>query len=119
MCHQNLPWIAKIGKYEADNTPFDWFDSKCHGEDISNASIKEKMTDDTLIFMVNTAQAMKRPIDMLMFIGEYFKLHVDETERVIKENTDDKSSVQDAFFLTSGILNSLATAIKMYVDDAR
>jgi hypothetical protein len=62
---------------------------------------------------------MKRPMDMLMFIGEYFKLHVDETERVVKENTDDKSSVQDAFFLTADILNSLATAIKMYIDDAR
>jgi hypothetical protein len=55
LCHENLPWIARIGKYADNNTPFDWFDSKCHGEDISNASIKEKMSDDTLLFMINTA----------------------------------------------------------------
>ena len=57
---------------------------------------------------------------MLMFLGEYFKLLAKKTDEVQQDIAQERSnSVQEDFFLTTEILNSLAVAIKMYIDDAR
>jgi hypothetical protein len=32
--------------------------------------------------MINTSEQVKRPIDMLMFLGEYFKEVIDQTKKI-------------------------------------
>ena len=71
---QYLVHIQTIGEYNKDNTPLDTFDSSCHDQDggvIQNSS--GRYTEEDLVFMINTSEQVKRPIDMLMFLGEYFK----------------------------------------------
>ena len=77
------------------------------------------LSDSDLIFMINTAQHVKRPVDMLMFLGEYFKNMIKTTGQIEAELEAGTTSVQDDYFLTNEILNSLAVAIKMYIDDPR
>ena len=35
-----------------------------------------KTEDKEILFMINVAEQMKRPVEMLMFIGEYCKEHI-------------------------------------------
>ena len=72
-CHKVLPYVTHIGDYTHKDTPFDWFDSECHEKHITSYMKNDGLSDSDLIFMINTAQHVKRPIDMLMFLGEYFK----------------------------------------------
>jgi hypothetical protein len=70
--------IQTIGEYEGkDDTPFDLFDSVYHKD--MNLGL---MNEEELIFMINTSEHLKRPSDMLMFLGEYFKEHIKKTEKI-------------------------------------
>ena len=69
--------------------------------------------------MIAVAEQMKRPVDMLMFLGEYFKKHLEETGDVDDKRRNNKSAELENFFLSPDILNSLGTACKMYIDDCR
>lgn len=40
------------------------------------------MKEDDIILMINVAEHVKRPTDMLMFLGEYFKVVVEKTENI-------------------------------------
>ena len=65
--------IPVIGEYDNENTPLDNFDAKCHDCEGGIKSIKEEMTDEQFMFLINTAEHIDRPTDMMMLIGEYFK----------------------------------------------
>ena len=38
--------------------------------------VKKILKEDDIILMINVAEHVKRPTDMLMFLGEYFKVVV-------------------------------------------
>ena len=68
------------------------------------------------------AQRSDRPLEVLMFLGEYFKRHLKESFKVIKANSDAESKgdeeLQD-FFITADALNFLAIGNKMFTDNSR
>ncbi len=64
------------------------FDSKCHNE--NNGISKGKLKEDEIILMINVAEHVKRPTDMLMFLGEYFKVVVEKTETIAKNIETEK-----------------------------
>jgi len=71
--------IKKTGEDKAEgftdkNTPFDAFDASCHDEHISRDL--QNLDQEELMFMINTSEHVKRPQDMLIFLGEYFKTHI-------------------------------------------
>lgn len=77
-----------------------------------------------MIFLINLSEHVKRPEDMLMFLGEYFKQSVSETLYVNSNNSGNDASnrgkkKQDKFFVTTDIINYLGTASKMYIEDLR
>lgn len=92
-----IPYISFIGEYEGytdenrneSDTPFDQFDSACHkvGTGIATQDSKKEIDEEEeLIFLINLSEHVKRPLDMLMFLGEYFKQTVSET-KYIQKNT--------------------------------
>jgi hypothetical protein len=81
---KELPSIQKIGKFGDDDTPFDMFDSKCHNQQNGIIKGKKILKEDDIILMINVAEHVKRPTDMLMFLGEYFKVVVEKTENIAK-----------------------------------
>ena len=79
---QVLTKMSMTGEYDGfkdkdkmnTDEPFDMFDSETHK--ISNGiSLDKELLDeeDELIFLINLSEHIKRPKDMLMFLGEYFK----------------------------------------------
>ena len=114
--------IQVMGQYTEDNTPFDIFDSECHNLKGGIAHAGERLEDeDDIVFMINLAEHVQRPQDMLMFLGEYFKENIFHTERVstnIKENKSG-SKEQTKFYFSPDILNSLGSACKMYIEAPR
>jgi hypothetical protein len=63
-----------IGAYDDDDTPLDNFDTECHDQDGGVIqSCNGRYSEEDLVFMINTSEQVNRPIDMLMFLGEYFK----------------------------------------------
>ena len=111
--------VAKDGSLKKI-TPHDAFDDNCHKDPIKKDDetpvpqdknrpkqenlriygdlIIERMNDedyevkdDDVMFLINLAEHVKRPKDMLMFIGEYFKQMISITEKVnenITENSE-------------------------------
>lgn len=45
------------------------------------------MGSDEFMFLINTAEHIDRPVDMLMLLGEYFKVTIKETNS-IQNNID-------------------------------
>ena len=80
---------------------------------------EEKFEDD-IILMINVSEHVQRPEDMLMFLGEYFKVVILRTE-TIAENIKNENGLQQQmdFFLTYEIINYLGTACKMFVENPR
>lgn len=123
--------VTTMDEYDGDSTPFDQYDSSCHkvhggsiGTDEKKdvGSSMEHMTELELIFMCNLSEQAKRPKDMLMFLGEYFKeviKHCDEIEANIKKENQKKSQEQTGFFLTMEIINSLGAACKKLIEHPR
>jgi hypothetical protein len=105
------------------DTPFDQFDSECHqvGDGISTeASKNETDSEDELIFLINMSEHLGRPTDMLMFLGEYFKRNVIETDQVFKAGNQEANSRKlDKFYVTSDIMNFLGTASKLHIENLR
>lgn len=134
--------LQEIGEYREDDTPFDWYDSPCHLRNDKEKEWFNKPTPeifledpDRFMFFVNLSEQAKRPKDMFMFLGEYFKNHISLT-RQIAQNIDKKkedageekeevdeglSSITtlDQFYLTHEVMNSLGIASKMLVDNLR
>ena len=70
--------------------------------------------------MINVSEHVKRPEDMLMFLGEYFKVVILRTENVAENiKSDTGLQTQVDFFLTYEILNQLGTACKMFIENPR
>ena len=65
--------ISVIGIYTDEDTPLDNFDSKCHDCKDGIKKTSASLLDTQFMFLINTADHINRPTDMLMFIGEYFK----------------------------------------------
>lgn len=95
-----VPRIQLTGEYKGftsedkleTDTPFDKFDSKCHqmGTGIATPSSKDYIDEEEeLIFLINLSEHVKRPKDMLMFLGEYFKQSVKETHNIEVKNKND------------------------------
>ena len=57
-----------------ETTPFDTFDTNFHDDHIGKTL--SGMPEENLMFLINTSEHLKRPKDMLMFLGEYFKEHI-------------------------------------------
>ena len=98
-----VPRISLIGEYKGftdenhleSDTPFDQFDSDCHkvGTGIATVNSKDQIDEeDELVFLINLSEHVKRPRDMLMFLGEYFKKTVYETKYVAKNNAEGEQS---------------------------
>lgn len=92
----------------------------------SKASEEYIDEEEELIFCINLSEHVKKPKDMLMFLGEYFKKTLQITEMVHQTMNDPhlKSSnkgknKQDAFYVTADIMNYFGTACKMYLEDLR
>ena len=47
--------------------------------------------EEELIFLINLSEHVKRPKDMLMFLGEYFKQSVKETHKIENANKEAKA----------------------------
>ena len=73
--------IEVIGFYDDQSTPLDYFDSECHSEE-GGIIQTHRLSEDELIFMINVSEHVKRPVDMLMFLGEYFKEVIFQSERI-------------------------------------
>jgi hypothetical protein len=67
--------IQVIGDYTDTNTPLEFFDANCHKFDGGMADAR--MSEDELKFMINVAEHAERPGDMLMLLGEYFKVVIE------------------------------------------
>lgn len=79
------------------------------------------MSDLNIMYMINVSEQVGRPKDMLMFLGEYFKVVIMKTDNINIANRDMKNGPkhQEDFFLTHEIMNSLGTACKMYIERPR
>lgn len=74
--------------------------------------------------MVNVSEQVKRPEDMLMFLGEYFKETIETTQNIFDNLSPENkkgnvAKVQSNFFITYDIMNSLGTACKMFIEHPR
>ena len=78
--------IQVMAEYDDYNTPLDNFDVKIHEEMGCIFNQREALSEDELIFMINTSEHLKRPVDMLMFLGEYFKANIAQTIKVFNNN---------------------------------
>jgi|TARA_B110001469_G_C9478590_1_gene240046 hypothetical protein len=65
--------IPIIGMYGEQDTPLDNFDSKCHDCKDGIKETSANLEDSQYMFLINTAEHINRPTDMLMLLGEYFK----------------------------------------------
>ena len=67
--------------------------------------------------MINTAEHIKRPEDMLMLLGEYFKEVITQTKKIQYniQNKKNGATVQSFFYITPEIMNSLGIACKEYI----
>lgn len=90
--HETLPNLFTVGEYSDVDTPFELFDSEFHAREIKDEETGKKVpikyTDSHLIFLIKTAEFCKRPIDMLMYLGEYFKGMIQEHNYVSKMMLD-------------------------------
>lgn len=82
------------------------------------------MEQEDIMFMINTSEHVKRPQDMLMFIGEYFKTHIQSCAKILNaaSNKDNKEPAKlhlDSWYITNEILNSLGTACKLFIENPR
>ena len=68
--------IQTIGSYDSNSTPFELFDQPCHDEFLGKKTGNGWESEEDLIFMINCAEHVNKPDDMLMFLGEYFKEHI-------------------------------------------
>ncbi len=114
------------GSGHKTDTPLDWFDEDCHTVEggIGTKENKELIDEeDELMFLINLSEHVKRPKDSLMFIGEYFKqaIRVNNIvyENIKSEGGGNRIKHQDKFYITADIMNSLATAAKMYIENMR
>ena len=82
-----------MDRYNENNTPFDQYDSQCHRTHNGIISNKVDMEDEQLLFLIHLSEKTKRPEDMLMFLGEYFKYNVKECDE-ITENVQDKDDTK-------------------------
>lgn len=65
--------IPVIGEYGDNDTPLDNFDSQCHDCKDGIKKTSGGLGESKIMFLINTAEHIGRPADMLMLIGEYFK----------------------------------------------
>lgn len=92
-----------IGEYGDDDTPLDYFDSDCHTCDHGIISARSRLGDEELMYMINLAEHVERPIDMLMFLGEYFKeviFTTDKVSRNIESKKEDAVKEIGSFYIT-------------------
>ena len=80
------------------------------------------MSEDEFMFLINTAEHIERPVDMLMLLGEYFKVVIMETGLIHSNIQNKKTSYaqkQDKFYITPELMNSLGIACKKYIEAPR
>eukprot|EP00356_Strombidium_inclinatum_P015164 CAMPEP_0170482330 /NCGR_PEP_ID=MMETSP0208-20121228/2393_1 /TAXON_ID=197538 /ORGANISM="Strombidium inclinatum, Strain S3" /LENGTH=402 /DNA_ID=CAMNT_0010755157 /DNA_START=112 /DNA_END=1317 /DNA_ORIENTATION=- len=109
-------------EYNDSETPLDIFDSECHDCPGGIIKSRDRLTEDDIIFMINVSEQCKRPGDMLMFLGEYFKEIIFRTEKINDAIQKDKQNVvkqQSDFYVTMDVLNYLGTASKMFIENPR
>ena len=76
------------------------------------------MSEEMLMFLINTSEHVKRPKDMLMFIGEYFKEHIKLCAKVktsIEKNDSKGDKDLSRYYITYDLLNLLGTACKQFI----
>ena len=117
--------VQNIDECDDDDTPLDQFDSMCHSVPNGISVARTRLQEEDLLFMVNVSEQVKRPQDMLMFLGEYFKEVIYRTQKIsdaIKEGDSKKGNSvkqQSDFYITYEIMNSLGTACKMFLENPR
>ena len=80
------------------------------------------MVDSEYMFLIAMAQNTNRPLEVLMFLGEYFKRHLKESFKVTNsiDDPDSKGGEElNEFFITAEAMNFLAIGNKMFTDNAR
>lgn len=87
--------IQNIDDCGDEDTPLDQYDSECHAEGIGNSKVRMTLNEEELLFMVNVSEQVKRPEDMLMFLGEYFKETI-ETTQSIHDNLNESDKKTNA-----------------------
>lgn len=108
-------------EYDDDNTPLDQYDSDCHSCEGGVLSVT-RFQEEELVFLINLSELVKRPSDIMMFLGEYFKMIIRKTQKIhdaILNEREDVSRQQTDFYLTTDILNYLGTACKMMLENPR
>lgn len=65
------------------------------------------MSEDDILFLINVSEHVGNEQDVLMFLGEFFKKHLEETETVYNNAAKAGSSKKEVaeFFITSSIMN--------------
>jgi len=79
------------------------------------------MVESEYMFLIAMAQNTNRPLEVLMFLGEYFKRHLKDSYKVISANNDaDKVDEElNDFFVTADVMNFLAIGNKKFTDNSR
>ena len=79
------------------------------------------MMDSEYMFLIAMAQNTDRPLEVLMFLGEYFKRHLKESIKVINSIDDPENKAEELndFFITAEVMNFLAIGNKSFTDNAR
>ena len=82
------------------------------------------LSEEDMIFMINTSEHVNRPQDMLMFLGEYFKTHLykmkQASDNILKTDQTVKGPKElSSYYITHDILNSLSTARKQFIENPR
>ena len=88
--------IQNIDECNDEDTPLDQFDSECHQVPNGIINSRAELKEEDILFMVNVSEQVKRPQDMLMFLGEYFKEVIIATEQIssaIKDVDNKKGNV--------------------------
>jgi len=110
--------IQTVEEYDEKSNPFEWFDDEVHNDHIQKS--KKNFEEEELKFMIDVAEHVNRPSDMLMFLGEYFKENIKLQDSVKKSYSGNNAKKDfDKYYISSDILNSLGTACKKFIENHR
>lgn len=118
--------MIQIEEYTERENPLELYDNKLKFHLQSNKNESRFQFDDMVeseyMFLIAMAQNTNRPLEVLMFLGEYFKRHLKESFKVIHANNDPDNKVDEDlndFFITAEAMNFLAIGNKMFTDNSR
>lgn len=124
---EEIKGLILIEEYTEKDNPLELYDGKLkfHLQTNKNESRFnfDDMDETEYMFLIAMAQNTNRPLEVLMFLGEYFKRHLKESFKVTLAKQDEESKDENMelndFFITADAMNFLAIGNKMFTDTSR